>query len=436
LSTRGEVIRVVSTMIGCIALVLAALGVAAPADPPDVGEVDRFLFASLDRAATPGMAVAITHGETVVFVRGYGRDGRGQDVTAHTPFRIASLSKSFTAASVLQLVESGRVDLDAPVQTYLPTFATADPDASRRITVRHLLNQTSGMADEGYPGITRDQPANLHDRLVGLHDARPVSAPGTEFHYFDPNYQVLAALVEAVTGRPFGEHLRRRLFDPLEMTGTAAAPTARAGVDAVPALAPGHVLVFGKPVARPELDGLLAGSGGVISTAADMARWLVMQSTGGTGVLTPGSVELMHTPPPGVAGGYAQGWQVVAPPDGPRRIEHTGVLSTYSGVQVLLPDSGYAFALLYDANATLVDTAGITTGLARLLTGRPAGEPRSTRLVAVSAPSARHSTCTTRSTQSTSTVRGRRGRRVPRATPSRSDPESRPAAVHTGTHWM
>jgi CubicO group peptidase (beta-lactamase class C family) len=266
------VIRVVPAVIGCIALVLVAVGVVAPARPPDLGDVDRFLSASLDRAAIPGMAVAITRGDTVVFARGYGRDGREQDVTAHTPFRIASLSKSFTAAAVLQLVEAGRVDLDASVQTYLPTFATADPNASRRITVRQLLNQTSGMADAGYPGVTRDQPANLRDRLVGLHDAHLVSPPGTEFHYFDPNYQVLAALVEAVTGQPFEEHLRRRLFAPLGMAETAAAPTAQVGTDAVPRLAPGHVLVLGTPVARPELDGLLAGSGGVISTATDMAR--------------------------------------------------------------------------------------------------------------------------------------------------------------------
>ena len=103
-----------------------------------------------------------------------------------------------------------------------------------------------------------------------------------------------------------------------------------------------------------------------------------MQSTGGRPVLSPASIERMHTPPAVVAGGYAQGWQVIAPPDGPRRIEHNGVLSTFSADQVLLPDSGYGFALLYAGHSALADTAGVKTGLTRLLTGRTADGPRST----------------------------------------------------------
>jgi hypothetical protein len=99
-------------------------------------------------------------------------------------------------------------------------------------------------------------------------------------------------------------------------------------------------------------------------------------------VLPPDAVALMQSPPSGVAGGYAMGWQVVTPEQGPRRIEHTGVLSTFSAVQVLLPDSGYGFVLLHDANSTLADTAGVTAGLAALLAGDgEAGAPRSTALV-------------------------------------------------------
>ena len=142
------------------------------------------------------------------------------------------------------------------------------------------------------------------------------------------------------------------------------------------------MLVFARPVARAELDGLVAGSTGVVSTAEDMARWLVMQSTGGGRLLSPEAVAVMQSPPPGVPGGYGMGWQVVTPEQGPRRIEHTGVLSTFSAVQVLLPDSGYAFALLWDGNSALADTAGVSTALAALLSGTgEAAPPRSTTLV-------------------------------------------------------
>ena len=292
------------------------------------------------------------------------------------------LSKSFTAAVVNDLAEAGRVDLDAPVRTYLPGFRTADPVASGRITVGHLLTQTSGMADARFPALN-DQPADLEHRVAQLRSAQLVSEPGREFHYFEPNYQMLARIVEVVTGRAFAAVLSERVLAPLGMTGTFSAPTAAAGTQRASRMPQGHVLVFGVPLARPELDGLVAGSAGVVSTGEDMARWLVMQSTGGGPVLCPASVQRMHTPPPGVAGGYAQGWQVLTPPDGPRRIEHNGVLSTVSADQVLLPDSGFGFALLYNGHSALADTAAVKAGLARLLTGEPADGPRSTAVTSL-----------------------------------------------------
>ena len=379
-------VRKLTATVGCVVVVLLAAATtvnAAPSRAPDPAALDRYLADARAATGLPGMAVAVIRGPDVVHLAGFGTDGRGGPVTPSTPFRIASLSKSFTATAVLQLAEARRVDLDASVQRYLPGFATADPGTSARITVRHLLNQTSGIADTGFPAITAGEP-DLERRVASLRSARPVSEPGTEFHYSDPNYQVLARLIEVVTGVPWAHHLAREVFAPLGMTRTLATATAAEAGPRAPDLAGGHVLVFARPVARAELDGLVAGSTGVVSTAEDMARWLVMQSTGGGRLLSPEAVALMQSPPSGVPGGYGMGWQVVTPEQGPRRIEHTGVLSTFSAVQVLLPDSGYAFALLWNANSALADTAGITTALAALLSGT--GEvtmPRSTALVSV-----------------------------------------------------
>jgi CubicO group peptidase (beta-lactamase class C family) len=321
-----------------------------------------------------------------VYERGVGSAGPDGPVGVDTRFRLASLSKSFTAVGVLQLVGDGRLDLDTPVRTYLPEFTTADPATAGRITVRHLLNQTSGLSDAGLREVN-DPVADLDARLHSLRAARPVSEPGQEFHYFDPNYQVLARLLEVVSGQPYPTYLRERVFGPLGMRDTVAVDTAADAAWAAPDLAQGHVLVFGVPVARSELDGLLAGSGGVISTARDMARWLVLHTTGagpeGQRVLDPALLTLAHTPPPGVSGGYAMGWQVRTDENGLLRLEHTGVLSTFSAAAVLLPDSGYGFVLLYDANSALADTAGVTAGLAELLVhGSPGDGPRDTRIVA------------------------------------------------------
>lgn len=349
---------------------------AAPAPPaPDPAVIDRYLAEALAATRLPGMAVAITHGSRVVHLAGIGTDGRGGRVTPRSQFRLASLSKSFTATAVLQLVTAGRIDLDAPVRRYLPRFALADPGVSARLTVRHLLNQTGGIADAGFPAVTADEH-DLTRRVASLRTAEPVSPPGVEFHYSDLNYQVLARLIEVVTGRPWAQDLDEEVFAPLGMTSTFATTTAAQAGRVAPDLAQGHVLVFGQPAARPELDGLVAGSTGVISTAEDMARWLIAQSPDGGRVLPPSVGALRHHPPPGVVGGYAMGWQVVTPAHDPRRIEHTGVLSTFSAVQVLLPDSGYGFALLYNGHSQLADTAGVTAGLAALLSGDGEPDPR------------------------------------------------------------
>lgn len=363
----GGLLRRAAALAGCVVVAFSAAAAAAPQEP-GFAAVDRYLADSLGATGFPGMAVAIVRDGEVVHAAGYGTDGRGDPVTPRTPFRIGSLTKSFTAAAVLQLVDAGRIALDAPVREYLPDFMPAD-----RITVRHLLNQTSGIADAGVPTLN-DGEEDLARRVASLRDARLVSEPGHEFHYCDVNYQVLARLVEVVSGRPWAVYLDERVFAPLGTADTVAGATA-AQADAPP----GHILLFGMPIARPELDGLLAGSGGVVSTAQDMGRWLAVQSSGGGPVLRPGDVTLMQTPPPGVAGGYAMGWQVVAPD----RLEHTGVLSTYSAIQVLLPESDQAFVLLFDGNYAPADTAGVAAGLTALLTGdaQPAG-PRSTALLA------------------------------------------------------
>ncbi len=115
----------------------------------------------------------------------------------------------------MQLVEAGRIELDAPVQTYLPEFSVADPSGARTITVRMLLQQTSGLADAGFPEMTLSQPATIAERVNGLREAELVSEPGTTFHYFNPNYAILARVVEVVSGRSFADYLHARVFTPI-----------------------------------------------------------------------------------------------------------------------------------------------------------------------------------------------------------------------------
>jgi len=184
----------------------------------DRAALDRFLADERDAAGLPGMAVAVVRGRDVVYVQGFGSDGRKRPVDGSTQFMLASLSKAFTAVAVLQLVRAGRINLDAPVRDYLPEFTTADPSASRQITVRHLLNHTSGLADVGFRAGLSAQPRDLEQRVQDLRAAWPVSTPGREFHYLEPNYQLLARLVEVTTGQEFDHYLAGQVFAPLGMT--------------------------------------------------------------------------------------------------------------------------------------------------------------------------------------------------------------------------
>jgi CubicO group peptidase (beta-lactamase class C family) len=155
-SWRADAARRGAIVALAVMLLLALGGMRPPAaaaastpgnGAPDLAAIDRYVEAQRRATRLPGLALGIVHGDRVVHLRGFGAaDPSGRPVTPQTPFLLASTTKSLTALAVMQLAEAGKVDLDAPVQRYLPWFRLADPAASARITVRHLLNQTSGLA--------------------------------------------------------------------------------------------------------------------------------------------------------------------------------------------------------------------------------------------------------------------------------------------------
>ena len=113
----------------------------------DFAAIDAYVTEQMNNLGIPGMALGIVQDGQIVHLQGFGvADSSGRAVTPQTPFFIGSVTKSFTALAVMQLVEAGKIDLDAPVQTYLPWFELADKEASAKITVRNLLNHTSGIS--------------------------------------------------------------------------------------------------------------------------------------------------------------------------------------------------------------------------------------------------------------------------------------------------
>ena len=142
---RTLVMSVFSCLLMLLASPFTTLSVAAasPAGSLDVARIHAFMSSEIQANRLPGLALGLVHGTQIVSLQSYGEAFQGRPVTPQTPFLLASLTKSFTALAIMQLVEVGKVALDAPVQRYLPWIRLADPAASARITIRQLLNMTS-----------------------------------------------------------------------------------------------------------------------------------------------------------------------------------------------------------------------------------------------------------------------------------------------------
>lgn len=325
-------------------------------------------------AAQPTASIAgtlIENGEVTQFIGHGGAD-------ENTRFRIASMSKSFTAATVAVLAERDLIDLDAPLTTYLPDFTLAD-DRADLVTPRMLLAHTSGLDGAGYQEFDIPPPTDGDDLLARLRTATLSRDPGAGYEYFNTNYALAAVLVERVTGQPFDDVLRTELSEPLHMDDTTSTVSCDA---AVPGLRSGHAVVLGQPLAMPEPAGFCLGSGGVVSTAADLATWLHFHTSGGvapdgTQLLTAETITELLSAQPGTdaaqGGWYGMGWQAAALPDGAPLVGHGGALATWASHMTMLMDA--AGRPTGVAAVVLSDTASAPVLLADALVATASGHP-------------------------------------------------------------
>ncbi|MEU6860376.1 serine hydrolase domain-containing protein [Glycomyces sp. NPDC046736] len=352
------------------AAAIAAIALATPpanAAEPNATAIDDYLTELVDTTGVPGLAATVTHGDQVIHAAGYGHDTNGDPITEHTPMRVASVSKAFTSTAVMILAEEGRIALDDTVASQLPEFDMQDPRADH-ITVRQLLNQTSGFSDTTIDVVELETATSLQDYVTRLGDDTLATDPGTDWAYCNANHNVAARLVEVASGQPFADFMQERVFNPLAMTDSATNDHT-----ITPAL--GHNSLFGLWIPREEAPGFLtdSGSGGIISSAADMAQWLITQNGQGEQLLTPETLQALHTPSP--VQDYALGWDVQ--PDG--TLVHSGNLMTYNAVQWIDPATGYGIAVL-TTGAGLADvTYAALDGLTAILDGETPETPTNPR---------------------------------------------------------
>src|SRR6266508_1720972 len=192
---------------------------------PDFAAIDAYVEGQMKDIHLPGVAIGIIQDDQIVYLKGYGvADPSGRAVTPQTPFWLASLAKPVTALAIMQLVEAGKVDLEAPVQRYIPYFRMADEQASATITVRHLLNQTSGISsatgNEKFPSQAM-LDWTPEQRVRELRDNALTYPVGTTYQYSNVNYTILALIVETVSGQSFESYVQDHIFNPLDMRQSA-----------------------------------------------------------------------------------------------------------------------------------------------------------------------------------------------------------------------
>jgi serine beta-lactamase-like protein LACTB, mitochondrial len=314
-----------------------------PLPSAKVAAIEAAIQAFMERYEVPGLSAAVVVGRELRWSAAFGVADveNGVPVRTGSMFRLASVSKPITATAVMQLVEKGKVDLNAPLQAVLPDF----PAKPGTLTVRHLLSHQSGIRNWTPDEFRNARRFTSVDEAVHVFADDPLAfVPGSKTLYSSFGYTVLGSVIERASGVPYAEYLRVNVFEPAGLEN--------ARVDEVEALVPNRVHGYVRTS-----DGVLRNSalsdvsnrapgGGLCATAEDVARFAsaVLKGT----LLKPASVEAMfrmQRTRDGQLTGYGLGW-LLRTTNNRREVYHHGGQPRVSTILLLLPDQGVAVVLL------------------------------------------------------------------------------------------
>lgn len=322
------------------------------------------LFAPLTEGVQPGAAVMVIHDGEVVHQAGYGyaQLEQRQPITEDSAFRLASVSKQFTAMAVMVLADEGKLDYDDPVGRWLPELS-----AYEGLTVRHLLTHVGGLP-EYYDVIdtSADMPTNADALALVGEMGEFVFAPGERWEYSNPAYDMVPPLVKAVSGEDFGAFMRARVFAPAGMQHAAIFDETEPEI---------HQRVIGY---EPAGDGFalndydplnhIVGSGGMYATLNDFYHW--DQALYGDAVVSRATIRTAYTPAllnNGESTGYGFGWRIedVA---GRRCVRHGGSWVGFRTHIARCPDEHFTVVIL--SNRADFDAESYVAPIAKIFLGR------------------------------------------------------------------
>jgi CubicO group peptidase (beta-lactamase class C family) len=310
--------------------------------PPDARQAVDRVFSRFNRTSGPGCAVAASLDGTTALSAAYGMADLEHDVPLRPDsiFEAGSVSKQFTASAVLLLAQQGKLSIDDPVRKYIPEL----PDYGSPVTIRHLLNHTSGLRDwgsvEGIAGWPRTTRSYTQAHVLDiLSRQRALNyPPGAEYSYSNSGYNLAAMIVERVAGKPFAEFTRETIFAPLGMSSTSWRDDFRR-------------IVKGRAIAYSENGGAIRqlmpfedvhGNGGLLTTVGDLLKWNQRPLT--EQQLQRGKLNDGRT----IA--YAAGLMVLSY-KGRHEISHSGTTAGYNAWLGRYPDHGLSVAVLCNSSA-------------------------------------------------------------------------------------
>jgi CubicO group peptidase (beta-lactamase class C family) len=340
-----------------IAVIATAGAPAARADP-----VDDYVARQMETQHVPGLSLAvIDHGRTVK-LKSYGKASLelSAPMTPDSVIEIGSLTKSFTAAAIMLLVQDHKVTLDDHIDRYIKEA----PPAWHDITIRELLNHTSGLAADGIATDAKTELADFSEaEFLASATALPLQAPpGTAFAYSNLGYDLLSIIVSRVSGQSYRDFLQARIFGPAGMSATRVAD--RTAI--TPNKAQGYLWARGAlHLCLPRSSTRFRGSGSLQSTVRDLVRWDAVLS--GNTLLTADSRKQMWTSgalSDGTTTGYGFGWEV-SQVNGHRLITHNGAMNGFLSSIQRYPDDHLTVIVALN-QSDLAESGRIATGVARL----------------------------------------------------------------------
>jgi len=337
---------------------------------PQVVAIAAIAQRALAEQHVSGVSIGVGRNGDELFACGYGLRDRehGLAADAATVYPIGSITKQFTAALIMKLVAAGKLDLDDRLASHLPSAPHA-----RELTVRNLLDQTSGLADYVNALPEKDPSSQLFglrpDQYAGRIAGDPLHfKPGSKYEYSNTNYMLLGVLVATVTGQPYEEALQSAILDPAQLASTEYLQTLTPpGPDA----AHGYDYAKKQFVALPDMSMAWANTAGALaSNVADLIRW--DGAFFGGKVVDAKAVRTMTTPPKLAAAaskqpllhGYAFGW-AIGTGNGRRIIWHNGGVIGGRAMNATFPDTGLEVIVLM--NATTAKPEKVALAVARAL---------------------------------------------------------------------